>query len=161
MSRKSMVLAMVGLGAAGLFAGLMRRVDRGPAGEGPRGAGMIFEDCPKCANRVVLSPGRLTHCDSCGQQLAACERCGATIGEPDVAGHAAGAAWLCERHRDEEGWESDRLREFATEDALRPPAETPRAIEARCLIRGADSRCLREPQGAIRGSVSVRQAHAC
>jgi ribosomal protein S27E len=97
---------------------------------------LIFEDCPKCGHQVVLSPGKAARCESCGEPLASCEWCGKTLVGPDIAGHVAGAARLCKAHRAEADWESARLREFDTEEALTPPAGTPRALGARDYYEG-------------------------
>ncbi len=53
-----------------------------------------------------------------------------------MAAHVIGAAWLCKQHREEADWESARLKEFATEEALRPLADTPRALSARRYYEG-------------------------
>jgi hypothetical protein len=132
MSKKSVIIIiLLGVGVGCYLVAKVRHANRVLTAEGPVGFGLIFEDCPKCGHHVDLSPGKTARCESCGKSFASCESCGKTLEGPEVARHVPGAAWLCKQHREEANWESARLEEFGTEEALRPPADSPRALGTR------------------------------
>ena len=130
MKVKTVGLCFLALPIAWFVGSTMRlAINTVPGGE--QMDGLIFESCPKCAHRIALSPGKETRCKSCGERLAACERCGRLLEGPEVTGQEPDGVWLCKAHRDVTRWEDDRLREFATQEALTLPADTPRAAGSR------------------------------
>lgn len=149
MRRSYLVLTLV-CGCAAVLLWQARRMVPAP---GPAGFGMAFEDCPRCGQRVGLSPGHETRCPGCGERLAACGRCGKLLAGADIAyKDNTGELWVCAEHHADEDWEAAQLREFAGPDGMRPPPDTPRAVAARAwyerLVRDVYA-ARREPQDAL------------